>query len=337
MAILNPLKSVRSTYLYSQLNKGDVLDNNIKTLLTKGISLTQNQITNQYNTINSFYKGILKSNVLKAFDDGIVKAMAFPKGITAEHKIPNAFPFILVPHNGDIGAIAIVDNYLTLDKTLDKVNIDTQKLYTLLETAYVARAIQKNPNVIRNANMYMNGASIWAHMFTRLMNKKLALNVDKKAFDKMIFLAAKFFIINILQQKSSDTVTNYAVRLCKNVDRLTLQRIDQEFVSRYAERSKDDNKDPYKDISTFITGLTYTDNLISAGLMQVTVREYLKDFISMYGNAALFGLEHPSYFIFNIFSAVNGAFLNNQYAFKDIIAHTGENVYGAICNSVKSY
>jgi hypothetical protein len=127
----------------------------------------------------------LKTNVLKAFDDGTIKAMAFPKGITANHKIPNAFPFILVPQGSDIGAVAIVDNYVSVDKTLDKVNIDTQKFYTLIETAYVARAIQKNPNVVRNANMYTNGAAIWAHMFTRLLNKKLALNVDKKAFDNL--------------------------------------------------------------------------------------------------------------------------------------------------------
>ena len=336
MAIMNPMKSVRSTYLYSQLNKGDVLDNNIKILLSKGVTLTKNQIENQYNTINSFYKGVLKTNVLKAFDDGTIKAMAFPKGITADHKIPNAFPFILVPQGSDIGAIAIVDNYLSMDKTLDKVNIDTQKFYTLIETAYVARAIQKNPNVVRNANMYTNGAAIWAHMFTRLLNKKLALNVDKKAFDKMIFLAAKFFLINVLQQKDSDSVTNYAVRLCKNVERISLQRVDQELLSRYAENHKDGNG-PYENIATFITGLTYTGSLIASGLGQITVREYLKDFISMYGNAALFGLEHPSYFIFNIFSAINGAFLNNQYAFKDIIARTGENVYGSICNSVKTY
>ena len=61
------------------------------------------------------------------------------------------------------------------------------------------------------------------------------------------------------------------------------------------------------------------------------------DFIRMYGNSALFGLEHLSYFIFNIFSTMNGAFLNNQYAFKDIIGKSGSDLYGYICNVAKDY
>jgi hypothetical protein len=208
----------------------------------------------------------------------------------------------------------------------------------MLETAYVAKVIQQHPDILRNASIISNGASIWAHMFTRLLNKKLALNIDKKNFEKVIYLAAKYYMLNVLQMKDSEVTKNYALKLCKNVDRITLQRIDQEFMSRFAENSKDDaKKNPYENIATFIQGLTYMGALITSGIVNITVRDYLKDFISMYGNAALLGLEHPSYFIFNIFSAINGAFLNNQYAFKDIISRTGMDVYGRICASAKAF
>jgi hypothetical protein len=330
------MKSVRSTYLYSQINKDGVLDKNVQSLLTKGVALKSSQVTNQINTITSFYKGILKANVLRDFENGSLEARCFPKGITAEYKIPNAFPFVLVPSPNGIKAVAIVDNYVSHDKTIDKINIDTQKFYTLLETAYVAKVIQTHPEMIsRNGTIVAGCASIWAHMFTRLLNKKLALNVDRKNFEKVLYLAAKFYLLGVLQMKDSEVIKNYAIKLCKNVDRITLQRIDQEFLANYM--SANEGKSPYENIATFIQALSSMGTVITSGISQITVREYLKDFITMYGNAALFGLEHPSYFIFNIFSTVNGAFLNNQYAFKDIIARTGMDVYGRICASAKAY
>lgn len=330
------MKSVRSTYLYSQINKDGVFDKNVKALLTHGVALKSSQVTNQINTINSFYKSILKMNVLRDFENGSLEARCFPKGITAEYKIPNAFPFVLVPTSNGIKAIAIVDNYVTQDKTIDKVNIDTQKFYTLLETAYLAKVIQQHPEMItRNGTIVSGCANIWAHMFTRLLNKKLALNVDRKNFEKVLYLAAKFYLLGVLQMKDSEVIKNYALKLCKNVDRISLQRVDQEFLNRYGEANE--NKSPYENIATFIEGLKLMGTVITSGISQITVREYLKDFITMYGNAALFGLEHPSYFIFNIFSTINGAFLNNQYAFKDIIARTGMDVYGRICASAKAY
>jgi hypothetical protein len=330
------LKSVRSTYLYSQINKNEVLDKNIRALLTKGVVLKTEDVTTQINTITSFYKGVLKTNVLEAFEKGIVEARCFPKGITAEYKIPNTFPFILVPAGNDIKAVAIVDNDVSHDKAIDKINIDTQKFYTLLETAYVARALQKDPSILRMGQVLSSSAGIWAHMFTRLLNKKLALNIDKKAFEKVLYLAAKFYLLNLLGLKATEVTNNYAAKLCKNVERITLQRIDQEFLAHWvSEKRENDSKNPYDNIATFIQCLSTMGVLISTGLHDITVRDYLKDFIGMYGNAALLALEHPSYFIFNIFSAVNGAFLNNQYAFKDIIARTGMDVYGQICLRAK--
>ena len=335
MAVLQ-MKSVRSTYLYTQINKNGELDKNIHSILTKGVALKPEQLSNQINTINSFYKGILKTNIIRDFENGTLEARCFPKGITAEYKIPNAFPFVLAPAPNGLKAIAIVDNYVSMDKTIDRVNIDTQKFYTLLETAYIAKVIQQHPEILRNGAIISNGAIIWAHMFTRLLNKKLALNIDKKAFEKVIYLAARFYMLNVLQMKDSEVTNNYAVKLCKNVDRITLQRVNQEFSSRFAEQNKE-NTNPYENIATFIQGLTNMGVLITSGISNITVRDYLKDFISMYGNAALLGLEHPSYFIFNIFSAINGAFLNNQYAFKDIISRTGMDVYGRICASAKAF
>ena len=323
------IKSVRDTYLYSQINKNGNFDENIKTLLSKGIAPTEKQLERQLSTINSYYKFSLKNAVLDAFKNGEIQAMMFPKGITAQHKIPTCLPFILVPTNGGVKGIAIIDNYATMDKDSGPVDIDTQKFYTFLETAYIARAIQLGFRHIRShTSMYVNGSSIYSHMFTRLLNKKYALNVNKTGYQKIIYLASKFYMINLLQLPDGDMVNNYAMRGAKDIDKMTISRLEEQVLSQ-------SNGHAYDDIAQFIKAIASCGYMVTSGLNKLEVREYMTDFIRMYGNSALFGLEHLSYFIFNIVSTMNSAFLNNQYAFKDIIGKSGSDLYGYICNVTK--
>ena len=60
------LKSIRSTYLYNMINKGGVMDDIMKTFITKGVVADKNMLETQYNTINSYYKYPLKISVMKA-------------------------------------------------------------------------------------------------------------------------------------------------------------------------------------------------------------------------------------------------------------------------------
>ena len=334
MANIVELKSIRSTYLYSQLNKSGDFDNNIKTLIEKGVVPTNNELERQFSTINSYYKFPLKTNVMDAVEAGAVKPMMFPKGITAQHKIPSCLPFILMAGGGDVKAIAIIDNYAAFDDTTNLVTIDPMKLYTFLETAYVARGIQKFFAQVRsNTTMYVDAANVYSHMFIRQLNKKFALNINKTAYQKVMYCAAKFFLINVLQLQESQMINNYALKNSPDVPETSIQRIDDVMHEAAAELGFEGN--PYKDISAFISSLARSAYLIINGLDQITVREYTKEFISMFNNSVLFALEHLTYFIFNVFATVNGAFLNNQYIFKDVMGHSGNSIYGYICNAVK--
>jgi hypothetical protein len=125
-------------------------------------------------------------------------------------------------------------------------------------------------------------------------------------------------------------VDNYAMRDVSDIDKMSVSRLEEALMSSSEGKA-------YEDIAKFIKGLAGCGHLVTGGLNKLEVREYMTDFIRMYGNSALFGLEHLSYFLFNIFATMNGAFLNNQYAFKDIIGKSGSDLYGYICNAVKNY
>lgn len=323
---IDSLVSIRNTYLYEMINKGGEFDKVIGTMLSKGHIADSKDLQNELATINRYYKFPLKIAVLNAFEEGIIRPMVYPEGITANNKIPTCLPFILVQSKTNHpDAVAIIDNYARYEN--HEIYIDTKKLYCMLEGAFIARGIQIGFNSIRhNTTMYSEAASIYAHMFSRVLNKKYALNVDKQSYAKMLFLSAKFFLIKLLQLPNSDTVFNYANKVAGDISPIALKNIDERF-----------GDEAFQSIATFVQAIQQNGYLIINGLQTLTVREYVKQFISMYNNSALFSLEHLSYFLYNVFATVNGAYLNNQYAFDEVCGRSGGKVYGYIVNSVKNF
>lgn len=326
MALEN-IKSIRDTYIFQVFNKGGGFDNPLKTLLTKGIVADKTMLDVAYNTINNYYKYALKQSVLNALDEGIIKPMFFPKGITAVNKVPTSIPFILTQSNGVLTSVAIIDNYVQIMDNGPKpiLIIDPSKLYTILEGAFVARGIQLNFNAIRNKTvMYKLGAATWAHMFTRVLNRPFALNVSRDAQNKVLFLSAKYFLINILQLKDSDQVFNYAVQAANGINPILVKQLNDLFKA-----------EDYTNISTFVQAIAKNAYAILNGIDKLTVRDYIKDFINIYHNSALFSLEHLSYFLFNVIATVNHAHINNQVQFEEALGmNNGESLYAQIANSL---
>ena len=320
MAENGQLKSIRDTFLYGMINKNGDLDEILKTMITKGMRVTPDMVPSAYSAITSYFKFPLKNAVLTAVNEGIVIPMVYPPGITMKYKVPTCLPFILTRENGVTKAVAILDNYATFDKESKKVTIDPNKLYCLLETAFIARGLQGSFKSLRhNTHIYTEGTSIFAHMFARVLNRQYALNVDKNAYNKILFLAAKYFMINILQMESNnDIIFNYASKAAGEISPIITKRLHAEFDVK-----------AYENISTFIQEISNKSYLINNSLSHLSVRDYIDKFIRMYSNAGLFSLEHFAYFMFNIISTINHAFLNNGYQFDEAIgSKSGEKLYG---------
>lgn len=324
---LATLKSIRDTYVYSVINKNNgEYDKLIKNFLTKGVSVNKEQLATAYSTIDMYFKFPLKTYVLDAFNEGTVKAMIYPKGITANYKMPTSIPFILTKSNNVLQSVAVIDNWAKIDDDNGgRIAIDPNKLYCFLEGAYIARGLQLSYNTIRhNTIMYTEATSIYAHMFTRVLNREYSLNIKKEAMNKMLFLAAKFFMINLLQLDDSDAVFNYAVKAAGDLSPIGANRINGLFKT-----------EDYHDLSTFIQAIARNGYLITSGLNELTVRSYVAQYIRMYRNSSLFSLEHLSYFIFNIIACINRAQLNDVYAWDAAIGtKSGEKLYAYIANAV---
>jgi hypothetical protein len=55
----------------------------------------------------------------------------------------------------------------------------------------------------------------------------------------------------------------------------------------------------------------------------------------MYDASALLALEAFPYFLYNVMSVTNGAYINNQYVLEDIVEHNGAKMYADLINMDK--
>ena len=313
-------KSIRDTFLYKSMNKNGYVDKIISTAIKKGTVLTPSDLSYEVNTISKFYKYADKEDVLKAFNEGILKPIILPAGLN--ERLSNSIPFMLGMNGRQLIVYVFIDNYVSVTSE-GNYSIDPKKLYCLLESAYNAYKVQQGFIAIaRSSVVCSEGAAVFAHMFTRVLNKKYALNVDKRAYSKVLYLAAKFYLINILNMDyDAPSASNYAMKVADITTPFMINDLDAAFT-----------KESYTDLATFITSISNNAYRISQSLANLTTRDYITDFVNLYQPSSLYALEHLSYFLYMIDSVVLGAYLNNQAVLEDIVGKSGVKIYNFITN-----
>lgn len=305
------IKNLESTYIYSHLNRTNNISNNIMELLTKGFTVTKEQLAEPLLIIEKNFKFPLKHEVLNDFKNGKI---VLKYSYTAQ--LPTYLPFFLTKIQGQVVAVVVASIYGSYDKDNDSIRIDPKKLYCIMESAYLAKLIYFNSDKLSTrSSIYAPGSDIYSAMFTRVLNKKYALNVDKTKMHKVIMLSSKFFMINVMGAEDNDIVFNYAIKNCQNGNLYTLKEANSLF-----------NPDGYKSFDAFINELG-TNKSLGLNFRDLSVRGYLESFINMYDSSALLSIECFPYFMHAVMSVVNGAYLNNQYVLEDIVGNSGAKIY----------
>lgn len=304
------LKTTNQSYLFNMLNNNDAINNTIKKLLTEGEDVKPAQLDEQIMTITKRYKNPLKRTVMQEFQNGQIKLKYHP-----EIKLPTAMPFFLIQTQQGIAAVISLSTHSTKLQSGD-MTIDPKKLYTLIESAHMAIDYSKNHARFNTNDRFVNsGARIYSTMMFNAMNKKFNIGVDKRKSEFALFFGAKFYMLNVLGKElnSLEIINNTAKRLCRTTPVGMINEID-EYIPLEA----------YKDINVFLTAVAdvlHINNL--------NTRTFLETYMQMFGEGTLLGLELLPYFVMNIDSAINGAFLNNQYMFETIVEDDGAKLIGS--------
>lgn len=305
------LKSMNDSAVFNYLNHDNRINNTINNILTKGTVLSVKNLEQAFVSMK-LYKYPLKSKVFEFVESGKIAMVYSPNDI----KMTPALPFFLQKNSdGHTRAVVIVDIYGKMDQE-GNVTLDPKKLYTVLEAAYLALVYSNDFKVIANrTGVITNGSAIYCNMFARVLNRKYALNTDKIKLHKVQFLASKFFLINVLGNKDSETITNYALRNCVGGNSMILRDVN-DIVT----------EGDYSNLATFINALKKPELHLNFG-DALTVRSYIEQYIMMYDQSALLALELFPYFMLTVNAVNTGAYLNNQLILEDIIEKNGVKLY----------
>ncbi|MMZ42092.1 hypothetical protein D1872_36090 [compost metagenome] len=311
------VKSIEKSFVYQLLNKNDAISKSIVSILTKGQRLTKENMEEAFIIINKNFKFPLKYKVLEAIAQEDIIMMYSPP----ETRIPTCLPFFLTRDgNGKAVAVVVIDLYGKMNPENQNVNIDPKKLYCILEGALFALTYYQHSGGLSKRNVIISsGSSIYSNMFTRVLNKKYSLNVDRVKQHKVLLLASKFYMINVLGMPDTEMAYNYALQNCPSGNHHILKEVNDMM-----------KEEDYKDLSTFILALTRPE--FGLKMNDLTVRGYMEMLINMYDASILLGMELFPYFMYNINSVVNGAYLNRQYALEDIVDKHGVKLYNDMLN-----
>lgn len=317
------MKSLNECTTFNHMNNGGRINDVVGQILTKADTVGMNSPGMEQAFVTmKLYKYPLRPAVIDAVGNNRIVMKFAPPDI----KLTRSMPFILTKGPDGVNrAVVMLDHYATKDR--DGVyNADAKKLYTILESAYLALVYTNNyKSIPSKSGIIKNGSMIYSEMFIRALNRKYALNNDKIRKHKVQFLASKFFIINVLGAKNSDIVSNYAIANCIGGNDIILREVDQLF----------DNDNGFKDLESFIQALHNPALHLNFG-DSLTTRSFIEQFIMMYDQTTLIGLEMFPYFSLTVNSVVNGAYINNQLILEDIVDKVGLKYYQEMINLARA-
>ena len=125
-------KPITSTFLFKNLG-GSNLTGRINEAVSKGRKLTQHDLLEQFVHIQNYERSLLKQRVLTEVKEGRIE-IVYAEGV----QLSQLMPFILVPAQIGYKAVLFLNPFCNMRQD-GLINIQGSLLYTLLESAYLAK------------------------------------------------------------------------------------------------------------------------------------------------------------------------------------------------------
>ena len=260
-------------------------------VLTQEFTVDREAIADQLGVIQRRFKFTSKSKVLADLEQGLVVPV-FDNKLA----VPSFIPVWLVYRSQEINAIANLSLYAKKDG--DVLQIDNKKVFGLLQAASTALGLFQNQNrVSNNTTIIKNATYAYVRMFVRCLDRAYSLNLQKETADRVAYLTGRFFQICIMGRSDNETTKAVAASAIANdTPKDALARLDEEFDG------------PLDDLQGFVDALAGRFEV----LRHLTLRSLAENWLRMYGDSSLLGLESLYYFLVMVFSAVTTSGLNNE-------------------------
>jgi hypothetical protein len=219
---------------------------------------------------------------------------------------------------GKIVAVVNASPYVKNQK--DEVNIDTKRVFSLLQIGYLnLKAFGTYNKIVNNITVMTCLAKIYTKFLMKILDRNYAVNINKVNGDKISYLIAKFFLINVLGKAENATVNDIAANCCVNSEATRIQ----------VEQTEDDFTINYDNISTF-----FDADLPSAFpvLREMSFRHVLESYCKMYGDFNFLSMEYFYNFLAYVMSVRISANLGNDALALSVAERDIESAYKHMMN-----
>ena len=292
--------SMEDSFIYKSFNASNGVVEKLVKYIKTAVLLDSSFIEEQYMQIKKLSISPLTQKVIEAYDNGDIELL-----YSRDVKIGTSMPFIIRRNaNGKIVATIFIATFGVVDKD-NNMNIPVKQLYALMESAYVALEMQKNPTKIqRNAGLMRICASVYTAMFMRILNKLYALTTDRALHDKASYAITRFFLERVWEYPNTGLIESYATADLKYIEQLDLDLTKQGYDSAQV---KDLN-----DLVLFVKTL-------SPRMGDLNTRYFIEQYVNTYHGASIMAMDYLPYVFFVIINIILSSFLISQTALNDLI------------------
>jgi hypothetical protein len=306
------LKKLTELYLFDLSDKKNHLKENMLRVVLNVDKVPMEKLDDYFKLFQRRLNYQMKNKVISEVTNGNVVPVFNPDGI----RIPTFLPCYLM--NTAVKPIAIVN--LSNDATMTKngeLEIDNRTLFALLQSGTILRECLLNWNKISISNSVIaqEGCVAFSKLFTKILDKMYAINLDGMRSDIVRFITAKFFLLFHLQKSEGEVVNSTAYRaVINNTTRTTIFNCDSSF-----------SEDAYSSIAKLI------ENMASLpGLNGLTFRKFIQEWMNMYNSSTILALEYFPLFCHMVFSAMIGAHINKEFIIESVASREVNELYNEL-------
>lgn len=311
------MKLLKDTFLFEYYDKGSNLRERMSVYSPVLDNLPKDLMFDDIRTIQKRYNYPIKNKVI----DDLNKNRIVPILNKERIKIPTAIPAYLYNDRGNVVAIVNFSNYVS--KTQDGLlHGDTRQIFACLQTGSILLGCFEKWNTITaNQEVCKLGTLMYTKMFTKVLDKMFAVNIDSIKSDKVKFIAARFFVTTLLGKPFTDSTMNLCLSVCNSTTKATMMSFSDSL-----------NEEAFTRLDKVIELIA--ENI--DGCSALTIRTFLDSFMRMYGTSAIFALEYLPYFFHMVFSVAVGAHLNSEFVIEGLLGKDIDKLYNAVSNILRT-
>lgn len=308
------MKSITETFVFNEMNSKLKIIENIKLINFNTDTVSQESMEEYIKLIQRRMNFAMKNKVLEDYNIGDI-VIVYPEIA----KLPKLMPVFIAKVGGKARAVLNIKHYSTKDKA-GNINVDTRTLFALMQSATILLDFYNEWNKYSNSvTICRLSTQIYVKLFNKILDKLYGVNLDIIKSDKINYIIAKFFLINIMGKTDNDTTRNIAYSVCKTATKAIIEGVDSSFPTEY-----------FKDFNYFIEGLSKID-----GLQKLNTRVFWEQWMLLYGESTIYSTEFYPSLTESIFSAMLSARINKEHVFESLIPSEILNLYNEIARLMK--